>query len=858
MIPKDTVDRIIESARIEEVVGDFVSLKRRGVNMLGNCPFHNERTPSFTVSPAKGIYKCFGCGKAGNSVNFIMDHESLSYPEALRYLAKKYNIEIAEKELTAEDIQEQNERESLFVVNSYAQKYFSEQLWETENGKAIALSYFRERGFRDDIIEKFQLGYSPDEWAAFTDAAVKAGYKLEYLEKTGLTIVKEEGDKKFDRFKGRVMFPIHSITGRVLGFGGRVLKTEDKKQAKYVNSPESEIYNKSKVLYGAFFAKKSILQYDVCYLVEGYTDVISMHQAGVENVVASSGTSLTHDQIKLISRYTKNITILYDGDPAGIKASFRGIDMILEEGMNVRVVLFPDGDDPDSYAKKVSIDELKEYIGKSAKDFVSFKTSLLIDEIGNDPIKRAALVKDIAQTISKVPEGIQRQFYIKECSRLTGIDEQTLLREVNRLRFDNTRKEREAEQLKEEFVNYESDGSVSSNDAQGKNSELAGIDFSDPEWQERDIIRILLRHSDRELHFTHKTEDGKHDEVHTVLAGDFIIYELSRDQVLMQNPVYQAIYTGYMALQSKPEVLTEEGAEAETETEAKPEQHYDAQGYLIKAVPNQQEEPQPEFDEFGMLVTPPLGVVNHVEEPPAVEVEYDEDGFPIEQAAVEVEYDEEGFPIEQAAVEVEYDEEGFPIEREEILEPEIEEPQFEDVVEQLEETVAEEVVETPQAPPLDENGMPEFDEDGFPITRLPAQAEPEFDENGIRINMVGLEETAVNTGDNPHPTAHPDENVRRVASDLLIDKTALSERWYGKHRIEIATEDTSHTVLKSSIEKALHSLKMKFILKMIRELQDELATATDELDQMALLERQKTLDNIKTELSAILGRIILH
>ncbi|UPT68103.1 MAG: toprim domain-containing protein [Sphingobacteriales bacterium JAD_PAG50586_3] len=334
--------------------------------------------------------------------------------------------------------------------------------------KLLAIAYFRERGFRDDIIEKFQLGYSPNEWSAFTDAAVKAGYKLDYLAKTGLSIVKVEENKKFDRFKGRVMFPIHSLTGRVLGFGGRVLNSADKTQAKYVNSPESEIYNKSRVLYGAYFAKKAITQFDVCYLVEGYTDVISMHQAGVENVVASSGTSLTIDQIKLISRYTKNITILYDGDPAGIKASFRGIDMILEEGMNVRVVLFPDGDDPDSYAKKVSIDELKEYIGKSAKDFVSFKTSLLIDEVGNDPIKRAALVKDLAHTISIVPEGIQRQFYIKECSRLTGIDEQTLLREVNKLRYTKTQKEREAEHLKEAFVEHESEG-YDDQQQQGKN-----------------------------------------------------------------------------------------------------------------------------------------------------------------------------------------------------------------------------------------------------------------------------------------------------------------------------------------------------------------------------------------------------
>ncbi|MEX2379654.1 MAG: DNA primase, partial [Vicingaceae bacterium] len=358
MIPKQTVDEILETARVEEVVGDFVNLKKRGANLLGLCPFHNEKTPSFTVSPTKGIYKCFGCGKAGGAANFIMDHEHYTYPEALKYLADKYNIEIEEEEQTAEQIQQANEKESLFIVTQYAAEFFQQQLKETESGRAIGLSYFKERGFREETIEKFKLGYSPDEWEAFTKAALDKGYKLDYLEKTGLTIVK--GDKHFDRFKGRVMFPIQNISGRVIGFGGRTLSA-DKKTAKYLNSPESEIYHKSRVLYGLNLAKKSIIEQDLCYLVEGYTDVISFHQNGVENVVASSGTSLTTEQIRLIKRYTPNITILFDGDTAGIKAAFRGIDMILEEGMNVKVLAFPEGEDPDSYARSKSMEELKSF-----------------------------------------------------------------------------------------------------------------------------------------------------------------------------------------------------------------------------------------------------------------------------------------------------------------------------------------------------------------------------------------------------------------------------------------------------------------------------------------------------------------
>ncbi|HPW27311.1 MAG TPA: DNA primase, partial [Tenuifilaceae bacterium] len=385
MIEQQVVDRIIAAADILEVLQDFVTLRKRGVNYLGLCPFHNEKTPSFTVSPSKGIYKCFGCGKGGNVVNFIMEHEHLGYVDALKFLAKRYNIEIVEKEATPEELEQRNERESLMVVSAYAQKYFSNILHKHSDGKNIGMAYFRERGFHDNIIEKFQLGYSLDQRNAFTRTALHDGYKLDYLVKTGLTIEGKDGNP-FDRFAGRVMFPIHSLSGRVIGFGGRVLRT-DTKTAKYLNSPESEIYHKSEVLYGIFQAKKAITQEGKCFLVEGYTDVISLHQAGVENVVASSGTSLTHDQIKLIKRFTSNVTILYDGDAAGIKASLRGIDMVLEEGLNVKIVLLPDGEDPDSFARSHSASEVLKFIDEHETDFIRFKTLLLLDDAKNNPIK---------------------------------------------------------------------------------------------------------------------------------------------------------------------------------------------------------------------------------------------------------------------------------------------------------------------------------------------------------------------------------------------------------------------------------------------------------------------------------------
>ncbi|MEO0902220.1 MAG: DNA primase, partial [Bacteroidota bacterium] len=404
MISKTTIDQVYETARLEEVIGDFVQLKKAGSNFKGLSPFSDERTPSFMVSPVKQIWKDFSSGKGGNVVAFLMEHEHFTYPEAIKYLAKKYNIEIEETERTDEEKEQANERESMYLVSEFAQKYFEDTLWDTEPGKAIGHSYFKERGFSDSTIRKFSLGYSLDEWEAFTKSALEKSYQIEFLEKTGLTIVKEQTDGKtrtFDRFKGRVMFPIHSMSGRVLGFGGRIL-TNDKKAAKYLNSPESEIYHKSKVLYGIYFAKQSIAKEDNCFLVEGYTDVIQMYQRGIENVVASSGTALTPEQIRLINRLTKNITVLFDGDAAGLRASLRGIDLILEQGMNVKVCSFPEGEDPDSFAKNNTYEDVVLYLEENAKDFIQFKTSILTQEAEDDPIKRADTVRDIVNSISKI------------------------------------------------------------------------------------------------------------------------------------------------------------------------------------------------------------------------------------------------------------------------------------------------------------------------------------------------------------------------------------------------------------------------------------------------------------------------
>lgn len=528
MIDKTTVDRIIDAANIVDVVGEFVSLKKRGVNYLGCCPFHNEKTPSFTVSPAKGIFKCFGCGKAGSAVTFIMEHEKLEYVDALRFLGKKFGIEIKERELTREEQKENNDRESMMVLSAFAQKYFTDTLFNHVDGKTIGIGYFRERGFRDDIIKKFQLGYCLDTRSAFSQFAVKQGYRKDFLIKTGLSV--DYNSDIFDRFHGRVMFPIHSISGRVIGFGGRTLKT-DKKVAKYLNSPESEIYHKSFTLYGIFFAKKSITQENRCYLVEGYTDVLSMHQAGIENVVASSGTSLTTEQIRLIKRFTLNVTVLYDGDAAGIKASLRGIDMILEEGLNVKVVLLPDGEDPDSFAKSHSATEFKKYIADNETDFINFKTKLLLSDADNDPIKRAGLITDVMHSISVIPDTIIRSVYIRECSRLFEVAEETLIQEMSALRSKK----------------IGAAVAQNANILQQAKPEMhtptipAFVNNVVCEEQEKEIIYFLLRYCNVNL-FTYTDDDGNE---HVMNVGQYIISEIANDELEFLNLEYRQIFDDF-------------------------------------------------------------------------------------------------------------------------------------------------------------------------------------------------------------------------------------------------------------------------------------------------------------------------
>ena len=455
MISQNTISQVFETARVEEVIGDFVQLKKAGSNFKGLSPFSDERTPSFMVSPVKQIWKDFSTGKGGNAVTFLMEHEHFTYPEAIKYLAKKYNIEVEETQRTDEEKAKADARESLYLVSEFANTYFQKILHKTDHGQAIGLSYFKERGFTEETIKKFQLGYALDEWQAFTDDALKNGYSIEFLEKTGLTIVKEQ--KRFDRFKGRVMFPIHSMSGRILGFGGRILGS-DKKAAKYLNSPESDIYHKSKILYGLYFAKQSIAKEDNCYLVEGYTDVIQFYQTGIKNVVSSSGTALTPEQIRLINRLTNNITVLFDGDAAGIRASIRGIDLILEQGMNVKVCTFPDGEDPDSFAKSNSLEELSNYLFENAKDFIQFKASLLVKESDNDPIKKAETIREIVNSISKIPDQIKREVYIQECARIMDISEEVLfstLAQIHKKDVQEVNKKYKKEQKAFEVVRNE-------------------------------------------------------------------------------------------------------------------------------------------------------------------------------------------------------------------------------------------------------------------------------------------------------------------------------------------------------------------------------------------------------------------
>ena len=541
MIDQATIDRILDAAQIVEVVSDFVTLRKRGVNYVGLCPFHNEKTPSFSVSPSKGLCKCFSCGKGGNAVHFIMEHEQMSYPEALRYLAKKYNIEIKERELTNEEKEVQSNRESMFIVNNFARDYFQNILKNHVDGRSIGLAYFRQRGFRDDIIDKFQLGFSTEGRDALAQEALRKGFKQEFLVKTGLCY--ETDDHKLrDRFWGRVMFPVHTLSGKVVAFGGRVLSTENKKLAKYVNSPESEIYHKSNELYGIYFAKQAIVKQDRCFLVEGYTDVISMHQSGVENVVASSGTSLTPGQIRLIHRFTNNITVLYDGDMAGIKASIRGIDMLLEEGMNIKVCLLPDGDDPDSFARKHNATEFQNFIQEHETDFIRFKAQLM-EDAGKDPMKRAELINDIVRSIAVIPEAIVRDVYIKECGQLLRIEDKLLVSEVAK------RRELQAEKGNKPIASnnaptpqpgempppfppeeMEADTYQSFIPQEGKE----GQEFYK---YERLIIQMIVRYGEKVMC---NLTDEEGNEV-PVTVVEYVINDLKEDELAFHNPLHRRI-----------------------------------------------------------------------------------------------------------------------------------------------------------------------------------------------------------------------------------------------------------------------------------------------------------------------------
>ncbi len=517
MIPKETIDEIFEAAKIEEVISDFVTLKKRGANLLGLCPFHNEKTPSFTVSPSKGIYKCFGCGEGGNSVSFLMDKEHYSYPEALKYLARKYNIEIVEQAMTEEQVERASEKDSLYIISKFAKDFFTNELWESEEGKTIGLNYFKERGYSEEIIKKFELGYSPKSKDALSKKSIKNQYSKESLLKSGLSI---EIDKKalIDRFRERVIFPIHSFSGRILGFGGRALNPNAK--AKYQNSPESLIYNKSKILYGIFFAKNAISKNNNCFIVEGYTDVISLYQKGVENVVSASGTALSIDQIKLISRFTNNISILFDGDSAGIKASFRSVDLILKEGMNVKVIPFPENEDPDSFAKQNTSEDLKTFLEKNAIDFITYKTKILNAESEEDPIKRVAIIKEIIRSIALIPDYLTRTEYCKVCSKLLDVKESVLLRDIDQ--------ERKRINLSENVQRIEK-GKPPNAEKNLKRKKY-----------EEEIIRILLNYGDKKITFDNDT----------VLVYDFIINELEADNITINNEPHNKIYSEIKRLSS--------------------------------------------------------------------------------------------------------------------------------------------------------------------------------------------------------------------------------------------------------------------------------------------------------------------
>ncbi len=555
MIDQQTIERIQDTAQIVDVVSDFVTLRRRGVNFVGLCPFHDDRTPSFYVSPAKNICKCFACGEGGSSVHFIMKHEQLSYYEALKFLARKYNIEVVEKELTSEEKQAQSDRDSMFILNEFARDYFVKKLHDDPEGKAIGLSYFKERGFRDDIIKKFQLGYSPERRDAFSSEAQRAGYRRDYLLKTGLSAGGENNSPLTDRFRGRVIFPVHTLSGKVVAFGGRILKKTEN-TGKYVNSPESEIYSKSRELYGIYFSKSAIVKADKCFLVEGYTDVLSMHQAGIENVVASSGTALTHGQIRMIHRFSENITVLYDGDAAGIKAALRGIDLLLEDGMNVRVVLLPEGEDPDSFARKQNAEGFNRFIDEHEQDFIRFKTHLLLDEVGEDPIRKAGLITNIVQSIALIPDNIKRSVYIQETATLLGTREEVIIAAVNKIRIRNYEKrkeQREKEESRETAVETEfTPGDTADNGS--RKILTAGNPYEKPE---RELVRYIIRYGTLPIFVKYerekrKVEDEEVEVEVTIEEGPSVIevirFDLMRDKFIFSdeaffsNALYRAIF----------------------------------------------------------------------------------------------------------------------------------------------------------------------------------------------------------------------------------------------------------------------------------------------------------------------------
>jgi len=533
LISKATIDQVFDTARVEEVIGDFVQLKKSGSNFKGLSPFSEERTPSFMVSPVKQIWKDFSTGKGGTSVSFLMEHEHFTYPEAIKYLARKYNIEIEETVQTDSDKEAAGERESMYLVSEFARTYYQNTLHKTDQGKAIGLSYFKERGFTDETIQDFQLGFSTDAWSGLTDSALKKGYKLKYLESTGLSIVK--GEKQFDRFKARVLFPIHSMSGRVLGFGGRIL-AKNEKAAKYLNSPESDIYHKSKVLYGIYYAKQTIAKEDNCFLVEGYTDVIQFHQKGIKNVVSSSGTALTPDQIRLVNRLTKNITVLFDGDPAGIRASLRGIDLILEQGMNVKICTFPEGEDPDSFAKQNTLEELKDYLKSNAKDFIAYKASLLMEEAQNDPVAKANLIRDMVTSISKVSDNIQKEIYVRECSRIMDISEDVLfstLAQMGKKAQSDANKTYNKKQKAFEVV-----------------KSVAPPQKVDIQYElEQKIIEILLLYGSRKESFedlilkeNDKEELVLEPVIHEVKVFEKIFLDLQEDEMQFTNENFKTLY----------------------------------------------------------------------------------------------------------------------------------------------------------------------------------------------------------------------------------------------------------------------------------------------------------------------------